>query len=239
MAIKKKQHYVPKAYMKHFTKDDKKFAIVNIRNNSVNHGIQVQCFKATPYKFGEELFLDIEQIIPVKEAEDYIIKMADKAKESQSVKDSSKGIEELRKKYWTELLEQFGNVSKQFQNVNPSTDHWLSGGSGVSGIPFSFILTKNYVSVEISINHGDQETNKQIFDMLYEKKDDIEKTFGGHLTWQRLNEKKTCRVACRLEDVDGTNVEQWETIKAFHCDAMPRFYNALRTPLMQAAKALR
>lgn len=75
--------------------------------------------------------------------------------------------------------------------------------------------------------------------MGYEKKGDIEKTFGGRLLWQRLNEKKTCRIACRLENVDGTNVEQWETIKAFHCDAMTRFYNALKMPLIKAAKSLK
>ncbi|MBO5461588.1 MAG: DUF4268 domain-containing protein [Ruminococcus sp.] len=202
----------------------------------LNHGIQVQCFKATPYKFGEELFLDIEQIIPVKEAEDYIIKMADKAKESQTVKENSRGIEELRKQYWTELLEQFGKVSKQFQNVNPSADHWLSGGSGVSGVPFSFIITKTYASVEISINHGDKEMNKHIFDILHAQKQDIEKSFGKPLLWQRLDDKKSCRIACRLEDVDGTNIEHWDKIKAFHCDVMPQFYNALKAPLIQAVK---
>ena len=68
------------------------------------------------------MLLDIEQIIPVKESTDYFIKMADKAKESQSAKVSNKGIGELRKRYWTELLAQFADVSKQFQNVSPSTD---------------------------------------------------------------------------------------------------------------------
>lgn len=55
MAIKKKQHYVPKAYMKHFTKDDKKFAIVNIRNNSVIEGVPYadQCYEN--YYYGTDL----------------------------------------------------------------------------------------------------------------------------------------------------------------------------------------
>ncbi len=121
----------------------------------LNHGISVQCFKATPYEYKNEILLDMEQIIPVKEATDYLIKMADKAKEVQNVKENNRGIEEIRKKYWTQLLEQFSSLSKQFQNVNPTTDHWISCGSGISGIPFSFVVTKSYASVEILINRGE------------------------------------------------------------------------------------
>ena len=204
----------------------------------LNHGISVQCFKATPYQYGDELLLDIEQIIPVKEAEEYLIKMADKTKEAQSVKEANKGIDELRRKYWTALLEKFNTISKQFQNVNPSTDHWLSGGSGVSGIPFSFVATKNYASVEININKGDRETNKAIYDRLEAQKEEIEKDFGAALVWQRLEEKKSCRIASRLEAVNVQDYDDWDKIIDFHCEAMPKFYKALHDRLLAAVKGL-
>lgn len=204
----------------------------------LNHGISVQCFKATPYQYGDELLLDIEQIIPVKEAEEYLIKMADKTKEAQSVKEANKGIDELRRRYWTALLDKFNTVSKQFQNVNPSTDHWLSGGSGVSGIPFSFVATKNYASVEININKGDRETNKAIYDRLEAQKEEIEKDFGAELVWQRLEEKKSCRIASRLENVNVQDYDDWDKIIDFHCKAMPKFYKALHDRLLTAVKGL-
>lgn len=204
----------------------------------LNHGISVQCFKATPYQYGEELLLDIEQIIPVKEAAEYLIKMADKAKEAQAVKENSKGIEVLRKKYWTELLEKFNGVSKQFQNVNPSTDHWLSSGSGVSGIPFSFVITKNYVGVDLSINRGDKETNERIFDKLYSSKKELEKDFGHELKWEKLDEKKSCRVSYRMENVDITDCENWEKFKEFQCDAMVRFDKTMRQAVSKAVKEI-
>ena len=53
----------------------------------LNHSINVKCFKATPYQYNNNLFLTMEQIIPVKETADYIIQMADKAKEVQNDKD--------------------------------------------------------------------------------------------------------------------------------------------------------
>lgn len=202
----------------------------------INHNISVKCFKATPYKHGEELLLDIEQIIPVKEAADYYIKMADKKKESQSAKESNKGIFELRKRYWTELLEQYLSVSKQFQNVSPSTDHWLSCGSGVSGVPFSFIITKNYAGVEIGINHGEKEINEAIYEILLSHKEEIESSFGGKLKWEKLDEKKSCRISYRLENVNIVELDDWQKIKEFHCEVMPRFDKALRHALQKAAK---
>ncbi len=202
----------------------------------INHNISVKCFKTTPYKHGEELLLDIEQIIPVKEAAEYYVRMADKAKESQSIKESNRGIKEIRRRYWLELLEQFNSVSKQFQNVNPTDDHWLSGGSGVSGVSFSFVVTKNYASVEISINHGEKEVNERIFDILYAQKDAIETVFNAPLLWERLDEKKSCRISARLEDVNIVNQEDWQKMKDFQCDAMPRLDKALRMAIQKAAK---
>lgn len=204
----------------------------------INHNISVKCFKATPYQHGKELLLDIEQIIPVKEATDYYIKMADKAKESQSVKESQKGIGELRKRYWLELLEQFSKVSKQFQNVNTSTEHWISGGSGVSGILFIFTVTKKHASVELFINHGEKEVNEQIYDILYAQKVQIEGVFGEPLLWERLDGNKSCRISSRLEDVNIVDIDDWQRIKDFQCDAMSRLDKALRSAIQKATKGV-
>ena len=202
----------------------------------INHGISVQCFKATPFQFEDELFLDIEQIIPVKEAEEYMIKMADKAKESQSVQSSSSQIEEIRKAYWTSLLSRFNSVSKIYANVNPSTDHWLSCGSGVSGAVFNFIATNSYAACEITINIGTQDENKALFDKLRKMQADIESDFGTTLLWERLDLKKSCRISYRLEDVSVKNNEDWDKMMKFHCETMPKFYNAIHDRINKVKK---
>lgn len=201
----------------------------------LNHGIRVQCFKVTPYEFNQQVLLDMEQIIPVKEAEEYIIKMADKTREEKEVKETNRGIGELRKVFWTELLEKFNTMSGQYKNVNPTMDHWLSSGSGVSGTVFSFVITRIYVSVELLINKGTQEENKKIFDRLYSQKDAIEGVYGSSLTWERLDNKKSSRIAAKLENADITNREEWDNMKDFLCQAMLKFEKALKEPLKKAA----
>lgn len=69
----------------------------------------------------------------------------------------------LRKIFWAELLEKFNAISSQYKNVNPVHDHWLYSGSGVSGVPFNFVVTKSYVSVELLIGKSNQDENKNIW----------------------------------------------------------------------------
>ena len=42
----------------------------------LGHGVRAQCFRVVPYSFGEEIFLNLQQIIPTPEAADYMIGMA-------------------------------------------------------------------------------------------------------------------------------------------------------------------
>lgn len=203
----------------------------------LNHGIKAQCFKVTPYEYNGQVLLDLEQIIPVKEAEDYMIKMADKKREEKEVKEINRDISELRKKFWGELLAKYNEVSPQYKNVNPTTDHWLSSGSGVSGTPFSFVVTKSYAAVELSINKGSQEDNKKLFDELYSKKEAIENAYGTKLTWERLDDKKSSRITERMHNVDITNRDDWDKIIEFLCQAMIKFEKAIKEPLKKAAKS--
>lgn len=202
----------------------------------LNHGISVQCFKAMPFQYESNIFLDIEQIIPVKEAADYIIKMADKAKEEQATKENSNGIKTLRRQFWSELLEMYNMISKQFQNINPTDDHWLSCGSGVSGVPFQFLITISYVAVQLNISKADRDANKKIFDTLYLHKDEIENEFGNQLIWDRLDEKKSCRIYYSLINIDIREIDNWDDIKRFLTSNMVKFEKALKDILIKVSK---
>lgn len=203
----------------------------------LNHGIKVQCFKVTPYGYNKQVLLDIEQIIPVKEAEDYIIKMADKNREEKEVKETNRDLVELRKEFWTELLEEFNKISTQYKNVNPGLEQWLSSGSGVGGCPFNLIVTKSYASVELSINRSTKEDNKKIFDILLSKRDEIESVYGSSLLWERLDSYKSSRISAKHFEVDISNRDDWNEIKDFLCKSMVKLEKALKDPLKKAASA--
>jgi len=73
---------------------------------------------------------------------------------------------------------------------------WYSFTSGVKGILYSasFALGSR-VRAEIYIDKGDKDVNEKIFDELFQQKEYIENKFGQHFEWEKLEDKRACRVA--------------------------------------------
>lgn len=158
-------------------------------------GLRVQCFKVKPYKFGEEVFVDISQVIPTPEAESYMIGMALKEAEEQSTNNEMKQRSLIFKAFWTKMLDRFRTSScTLYTNISPSTDHWLSASSGITGLTYGLVFIKKEIRVEFYIGKNMAETNTFIFNWLLEHKEAIEAVFGHELQWQTLPGKKACRL---------------------------------------------
>ncbi|HFS5808609.1 TPA: DUF4268 domain-containing protein [Citrobacter farmeri] len=159
-------------------------------------GLRVQCFKVKPYKFNDDVFVDIRQVIPTPEAESFMIGMAQKEAEEQSTSGGVKAILMIRKAFWTKALERLKASScTLYNNISPSTDHWLSAGSGISAVSWNLIFSKKESRVELWIAKSSAESNTFAFNWLYERKEMIENTFGHELKWEPLPGKKSCRIS--------------------------------------------
>lgn len=203
----------------------------------LNYGLRVQCFKATPYKLNEQLFLNMEQIIPIKEAEDFVISMANKSREEVDAQEQNKERHLVRRKFWSEYLKEINKVSSLYQNVNSTKDHWLSAGSGISGVAYTSVSTRNYIRIELAIVGKSQEENKAVFDALYLKKSKIEEEFGSELIWERLDDKKMSRIHCQKNDVGIFNEkEDWKKMFDFMVDVVPRFERAFKKPIQELSR---
>ena len=197
----------------------------------MNYKLRIQCFKVTPYALEDKLFLDVEQIIPMKDTEEYIISMADKTQEDISSQEELKARHYLRVEFWKSLLSEINKESALFQNVNPTKDHWLIAGAGMSNVGFSFSIGKNNARTEVHIARPVAEENKFIFDELYKQKETIEAEFGEALEWERLDDVKVSRIKNVMRDVNYYDQEEWEKIIAFMVDSMVRMEKAFKSTL--------
>ena len=201
--------------------------------------IQIQCFRATPFSMGDELFLQVEQIIPTPEAKEYMIGIKAKELESKSTENEQKSRHLLRLEFWKLLLERCKSThSDLFNNINPRQDHWISAGSGISGVPFTFVFMKRAARVELYMSRADQDENTYIFDTLMQQKDTIETRFGGSLEWDPLEGKKACRIKYE-KAFDGYNKESWNTMIDFMVEAMSRLELAFKPALLDVHKQLK
>jgi hypothetical protein len=205
----------------------------------LSHGIQAQCIKVTPFASGEELFLNVEQIIPTPEAKELMIGMAAKNAEEKDTVEGLKNRHKIRLAFWEMALEAFKNSDCDlFENINPAKDHWLSAGSGVRSMPFSLIFGTKEARVQFNMTRGNAEVNKFVFRQLHARKDQIEKAFGDKLDWRPMENKTSCRIVYRQE-VEGYNRDNWPGIIAWMVEKMTALQRALDEPLKQLNKELK
>ena len=197
----------------------------------LGHGIQLQCIKVTPFSMGEELLLNIEQVIPTPEAKEFMIGMSVKDAEEKKIIQASRNSHRLRLEFWAEALEALSESDCDiFKNRNATKDHWLDAGSGLSGCPYTMIFSAKEVRVELWLGKSDREFNKHAFDTLYEQKETIESNFGAELEWLRLDNKKSSRIQFSYP-VDGYNKDNWPEMINWLVKNMIKLEQAFSQPL--------
>lgn len=206
----------------------------------IGHGIQAQCIRAMLYGFGDQLFIDFQQIIPTPDAEDYMIGMAAKGSEETSARRTSHHLGELRHEFWSQTLEKLRTKGiSRFDNVNPSKNFWLTGATGISGCLLKLICSFKdmFVRVELFLSRPKKEDNKWLFDQLESQKPQIEDSFGAKLDWQRLDEKVASRI-CITEQFDSFDREKQPEIIEWICSHVEKLETACLGPLLNLKQEL-
>ncbi|MEZ5807917.1 MAG: DUF4268 domain-containing protein [Zhengella sp.] len=203
------------------------------------HRIDARCYKVVPYLHGEELFVDIQPVIPTPEAADFMIGMAEKETEAKSAQGAIRETSRMRLDYWARALDglRAANVDL-YNNISPGKDHWLSAGSGLRSCPYALILLKREIRVEFNFARAEAEENKWLFDRLHERKGEIEAAFGHEIEWLRLDNKKASRIQYAFA-CDGYDRDRWDEYVAWHVEHIQRWEKALKGPLADLAAALR
>ena len=167
----------------------------------MNFGVHLQCFRAALFAMDDEQILHIEQIIPTQDTEDYMIGMAEKARDDIESKAERGNRHIVRENFWNELISEMNQKETNlFQNISPGTRPIISAGAGISGIIFSFGVSQKGCRVFLDIAQNEKSKNKIIFDRLKESKQQIEDEFGGPLEWDRRDKYQACHIE---EDIRG------------------------------------
>jgi hypothetical protein len=204
----------------------------------INYRLRIQCFKVTPYQTEEDKYVHFEQIIPVRDIEEYMISMAEKAQSDIAVQEEEKVRHKVRFDFWKQFIKKANDTFDLFQNVRPGKSNWISGGTGISGAAFGCVIARSHARVEVYISRSNRNENKFIFDELRKLQNQIEDSFGSKLIWQRLDDKKASRIKCELSGVNYFNEEDWPKIMTFLIESMHRMINAFKEPLKEVRMKL-
>ena len=131
------------------------------------------------------------------------------------------------------MIKKANDTFDLYRNVSPGKENWISGGTGISGASFNFVIARSHTRVEVYISRSNKDENKFIFDELKKLQNQIEDNFGSKLIWQRLDDKKASRIKYELSGVDYVNEEDWPKIMTFLVESMHRMTKAFKAPLKE------
>ena len=109
-----------------------------------------------------------------------------------------------RLEFWTIFNEVVIQKGKPFNTHKPSTDHWytVAVGSSKCYISIDLVNKGHYIRVGLWIPD-----DKELFDSLYDNRENIEKSLSFSLDWDRLDNKKAS-VICK--HIKGLNFKKQE-----------------------------
>lgn len=129
----------------------------------------------------------------------------------KSSKSSSSGYttnksQSERVAFWTQFNDEIIAHGKPFNTRKATTDHWYNVAIGNSNchIGITLVNSDSFVGVELYIPD-----NKDLYDSLYEKKDEIEKQIDFDLSWERLDGKKASKIIHRIPGLDFDNKDNY------------------------------
>lgn len=129
-------------------------------------------------------------------------------------------------RFWEQLLEKSNEEFPLFRSISPKQQGWVGKGAGIGGVAYNYWIANDWARVELYIDTKSKEENLEIFDALFEQRDLIEDNFGEELTWERLEEKRACRIKKRVAEQGLTDEDYWNETQEKLIDTMRRFHDA-------------
>lgn len=111
-----------------------------------------------------------------------------------------------RLEFWTQFNDVIDTKGKPFNKRKASTDHWYSVAIGSSEANISIDLVNKEHKIRVSLWIAD---NKELFDDLFLKKDDIENALGFNLEWYRLDNKKASYISTYIKGLDFKKTDNY------------------------------
>lgn len=124
-------------------------------------------------------------------------------------------------------------------SISPDGQSWINVlrlGSQREGhtsfLGFSF-ARGGLFRVELYIDQGDKAKNKELFDSLQLRAEEIELAVGESLNWERLDNRRASRIAAYRAGTITDSPEDLSELTRWATRTMIKFYNILRPSLLQ------
>jgi hypothetical protein len=179
---------------------------------------------------GDDMFLQVEQIIPLPETKEFMIDAKEKEKEEQEKSKTVEQSELQLLKFWNVLKSKLTENKLDYLDRVGSKAHYSIGFWKGRG-KFAFCIGRSSYRVELYFS---DDADKVLIDAMAKYKDEIQTKHDGTIEWERLENKKASRIKFEmpksvLANLQGrfSDEQSWDHIVDWYCGAMRDFYKVL------------
>ncbi|HEX6037911.1 DUF4268 domain-containing protein [Longimicrobium sp.] len=140
-----------------------------------------------------------------------------------------------REKAYIDFFSQVQNRLRELpdfplHDVNPLGLNWLTlARFPENGLTLTTSFARgNRVRLECYIDTGDAAENESIFESFQQQQAQMEETVGAALEWERLDNRRACRVALYTPGSISQDPEQLQSLAEWVVENAPPFYRAIR-----------
>lgn len=154
------------------------------------------------YKIGESLPAPMFKVI--EQPNDF-------SKQAKTLANAAKLNESQTKRleFWNKFNDFLDEHGKPFNKRKASTQHWYSVAVGSSACHLSIDLVNREHRIRISLWIPD---NKELYDRLFENRQEIEDTAGIKFTWERLENQKASYICTYVNGLDFNNQSNYDVL---------------------------
>jgi len=128
----------------------------------------------------------------------------------------------LQYDYWTKVKDEIDKNYPMFNSRKPRGQHWydIAIGSSLANISLHVIARTNEIKVVLWISDS-----KELFDYLYNTKDEIESQLGYELEWISSENNKSSNIVI-VKNTDVHDESRWDENIKWHLTKASEFYDA-------------
>lgn len=149
------------------------------------------------------------------------------------------GVNAIRQDFFAEVLGDVVAVRPTIRMPSRGTWNWIAFAAGPWGNWDISVALDGRLRLEAYIDSGDAYVNKALFDGLNADASAWEAKVGQPLSWERLDDKRACRIAAYHDINDLSDPAERELLKAWAVRTILGLFDAMNTPLRSRARELR
>jgi len=142
-------------------------------------------------------------------------------------KKPKKDYGKMRYRFWEELLKI--NKEKTWHHINckPTTSNFSSSGAGISGISYYYVISLDFGGIGVYIDRGIKKENDEIFSVLFENKEAIEKIFRDKFEWINNAKRRSSCIYKKYTYATLLDIDKWPQLQNDMVNGMGKLIEAI------------